>query len=106
MPETITPISLRSLFRVNCYLVAGCETGSLRLMILTHGHTDRAGNCAHLRKAYGAPIAMHAADVGKVACGDMFRSPDGGRALATTVAKTTLALIGLGKFEAFPIGLL
>jgi hydroxyacylglutathione hydrolase len=127
MSLAVTPITLHYLFDVNCYLVAtsggyvlvdtgtaprrekldrqlssaGCEPGSLRLIVLTHAHTDHAGNCAYLRKTYGAPIAMHAGDVGKVERGDMFWRADGSGAVAATIAKTMLFLVGLGRFDCF-----
>ncbi len=51
---------------------AGCEPGSLKLVILTHGDFDHSGNAAHLQREYGVPVAMHAADAGMVLRGDMF----------------------------------
>jgi hydroxyacylglutathione hydrolase len=94
MPHEIKPIGLSG---VNCYLVktgadfilidtgysnkraqlekemekAGCRTGVLKLIVLTHGDSDHAGNGAYLRERYGAPIAMHADDWGMVERGDM-----------------------------------
>ena len=50
---------------------AGCAPGRLRLVILTHGDIDHAGNCAHLQATYGAPIAMHRAEAGMAEQGDM-----------------------------------
>jgi hydroxyacylglutathione hydrolase len=50
---------------------AGCQPGNLKLVILTHGDLDHAGNCAYLREKYGAKIAMHADDSGMVERGDM-----------------------------------
>lgn len=127
MSSAVTPITLHYPFRVNCYAVetdggyvlidtgrsprraelekrfqaAGCRPGSLRLIVLTHAHTDHAGNCAYLLEKYGAPIAMHADDVGKVERGDMFWSPKGKRAFASVIARTALSVVGLGKFDAF-----
>ena len=49
----------------------GCKAGNLRIVVLTHGDHDHAGNAAFLRKEYGAKIAMHSADVGMVENGDM-----------------------------------
>jgi hydroxyacylglutathione hydrolase len=49
---------------------AGCTPGRLRLVVLTHGDVDHAGNAAYLRTKYGAPIAMHAGDKGMVERGD------------------------------------
>jgi hydroxyacylglutathione hydrolase len=83
MPQEIIPMTFLS---VNCYLVktvdggyvlvdtgiswkrrsiekalagAGCEPGNLRLVIITHGDVDHAGNCAYLRDKYGAKVALH-----------------------------------------------
>jgi len=50
---------------------AGCTSGMLRLILITHGDTDHAGNAAFLRAKYGAKIAMHAGDTGMVEKGDM-----------------------------------
>jgi glyoxylase-like metal-dependent hydrolase (beta-lactamase superfamily II) len=41
---------------------AGCGPDELRLVVLTHGDIDHAGNCAYLQQVYGVPIAMHPAD--------------------------------------------
>jgi glyoxylase-like metal-dependent hydrolase (beta-lactamase superfamily II) len=41
---------------------AGCLPDKLRLIILTHGDFDHAGNCAKLRKEYKCKIAMHKDD--------------------------------------------
>lgn len=50
---------------------AGCRPGDLKLMVLTHGDSDHADNCAHLQREYGAPVGMHPADVQMVERGDM-----------------------------------
>jgi glyoxylase-like metal-dependent hydrolase (beta-lactamase superfamily II) len=50
---------------------AGCRTGDLRLIILTHGDFDHSGNAAHLRRKHGAKVAMHRDDAGMVEKGDM-----------------------------------
>jgi hydroxyacylglutathione hydrolase len=49
---------------------AGCAPGHLRLIVLTHGDYDHAGNAAYLRAKFGAPVGMHAADVPRVQTGD------------------------------------
>jgi glyoxylase-like metal-dependent hydrolase (beta-lactamase superfamily II) len=49
---------------------AGCAPGDLRLIVLTHGDYDHAGNAAYLRDAYGAGIAMHRSDAPRVETGD------------------------------------
>jgi len=50
---------------------AGVIPGNLRLIILTHGDSDHADNCAYLCKKYDAKIAMHYDDSGMVEHGDM-----------------------------------
>ena len=43
-------------------LSAGCLPDNLKLVILTHGDFDHAGNCARLQKKYKCRIAMHKED--------------------------------------------
>lgn len=50
---------------------AGCTRNNLKLVVLTHGDIDHAGNCAYLRREYGAPIAMHRGDLAMVEKGDL-----------------------------------
>jgi len=45
---------------------AGCLPDRLKLVIITHGDFDHAGNCAELQSKYGAKIAMHPGDVDMV----------------------------------------
>ena len=52
----------------------GCQPGNLRLILMTHGDADHSGNAAYLRATYGAPIAMHAAEVEAVRRGNLFLS--------------------------------
>lgn len=40
----------------------GVESGDLRLILITHGHTDHFGSAAALQKRTGAPVAVHALD--------------------------------------------
>ena len=49
----------------------GCKPGKLKLIVLTHGDSDHADNCAYLRSKYGCKIAMHRLDSGMVERGDM-----------------------------------
>ena len=49
---------------------AGCRPGNLRLIVLTHGDYDHAGNAAYLRDSYRSKIAMHRDDSGRVERGD------------------------------------
>jgi glyoxylase-like metal-dependent hydrolase (beta-lactamase superfamily II) len=50
---------------------AGCEAGGLKLIVLTHGDSDHADNCAYLHREYCAPVGMHPADAHMVERGDM-----------------------------------
>lgn len=43
---------------------------NLKLVVLTHGDFDHAGNAAFLHQKYGVKIAIHAADSGMVERGD------------------------------------
>lgn len=101
MPHEIEILNLPLPFRmgrVNCYLIqgadgyvlidtgsvnarkqligelekAGCQPGSLKLILLTHGDFDHTGNAAYLRSTFGTMVAMHPEDVGMVERGDMF----------------------------------
>lgn len=38
------------------------EPSALGLIVLTHGHSDHAGNAAELHRRSGAPVALHVAD--------------------------------------------
>lgn len=132
MVAHITLLTLHYLFSVNCYLLTTDEgtilidTGpaprrqelyerlvdtmgtsrGLRLIVLTHGHTDHCGNCASLRESLLAPIAIHAGDAGKVQHGDMFWREEGRQSIATTVARKMLFPVGLSTFDRFDPDLL
>ena len=124
-------------FGVNCYLVdveggyvlidtsfpdkqdkldaelagAGCgPTKDLRLVVLTHGDIDHAGNCAHLRRTHDVPIAIHRQDAEMVRTGAMDvgrkRTPDRHTAAfrfmtwaAGLLSKITRAGVDLETFE-------
>ncbi|VEP12160.1 MBL fold metallo-hydrolase [Hyella patelloides LEGE 07179] len=51
---------------------AGCQSGNLKLIILTHGDIDHCGNASYFRQKFRTKIAMHYADLGMVERGDMF----------------------------------
>jgi hydroxyacylglutathione hydrolase len=42
---------------------AGCRPGDLNLVVVTHADFDHTGNCAWLRKKYGANVALHPAEL-------------------------------------------
>jgi hydroxyacylglutathione hydrolase len=50
-------------------ILCGALPGKLKLVILTHGDLDHAGNCKTLQQKYGIRIAMHKADAPMVANG-------------------------------------
>jgi hydroxyacylglutathione hydrolase len=50
---------------------AGCKPGNLKLILLTHGDMDHAGNCAYLHEKYVAPTAIHSKDSAMVKQGEM-----------------------------------
>lgn len=76
----------------------GCEPGSLKLIVITHGDFDHTGNAAFLRSKYGAKIAMHADDAGMAERGDMFRNRKSGNFILR--AAVTI-LFGFGKSKRF-----
>ena len=86
---------------------AGCEAGDLKLIVLTHGDSDHAGNGAFLRKKYGAPIAMHPNDAGMVRRGDMSHSrrakPDRITAMGRVIVLVgrVMTLVHRGGFDCF-----
>ena len=77
---------------------AGCKPGNLKLIVLTHGDFDHAGNAAYLREKFGARIAMHYDDSGMVERGDMFWNRKKGNILIRMMAPI---LFGFGKSERF-----
>jgi len=127
MPQEIKTISLLLPFRlgrVNCYLIktdtsyilidtgcsnrrtdlkkelesAGCKPSNLKVIILTHGDFDHAGNAAYLRKKFGTKIAMHHDDSGMVERGNMFWNREKSNIIIRMIAPI---LSGFGKSERF-----
>jgi glyoxylase-like metal-dependent hydrolase (beta-lactamase superfamily II) len=77
---------------------AGCRPGNLKLIILTHGDFDHAGNAAFLRQRFGTPVAMHSDDFGMVKRGDMFWNRNKGNRLLRRIAPL---LLRFGQSEIF-----
>ncbi len=77
---------------------AWCEPGNLKLIILTHGDFDHAGNAAYLRKKFDVKVAMHPDDSGMVERGNMFWNRKKSNFLIRTIAPV---LFGFGKSERF-----
>ena len=86
---------------------AGCRPGDLKLVVLTHGDSDHADNCAYLRRVYGATIGMHPADVQMVERGDMSLGrkarPDRITAMGRVIGLMgrLMSLLGPPSFERF-----
>ncbi len=88
---------------------AGCWTDGIRLIILTHGDVDHAGNGAHLRRTHGAPIAIHRDDAEMVRRGDMSVGRKAKPDRQTFVFRSMVRIVGLwskvtgtgADFEAF-----
>jgi hydroxyacylglutathione hydrolase len=121
----IKPITLNYLFSVNSYLLkteegyflidtgltktrgqleeeleaAGCHPGDLKLIIITHGHTDHTGNAAYLRDRYGAKVAAHRGDSKMCESGNMFTDVEGGVLFKVIGALTKI--IGVGDSDRF-----
>ena len=55
----------------------GFAPAEVSLILLTHAHSDHAGSAGELRKATGAPVAVHRGDL------DMLRRGDNGRVFPT-----------------------
>lgn len=75
---------------------AGCQPGTLKLIVLTHGDFDHTGNAAYLRQVFRAKIAMHAEDAGMLERGDMFE----GRKKPNAIIRMLIPLFtGFGRSE-------
>jgi len=128
MPQQIKTISLLLPYKLgslNCYLIetdtgyilidtggsnkrtdlekelesAGCKPGNLELIVVTHGDFDHTGNCAHLRKKFGAKIAMHYDDSVMVERGDMFSNRKSGNILFRKIAPLLFRFAKSDRFE-------
>jgi len=115
MPQEIKTIRLSLPYKlgsVNCYLIRtdagcilvdtgcsnkrkdlvnelenmGCKPGNLKLIVLTHGDFDHAGNVAYLRNKFDTKIAMHNDDSGMVEQGNMFWNRNKGNFLIRKIA--------------------
>jgi len=130
MTPQITTIRLALPYRlgsVNCYLVtteggcllidtgsshrraeleaalarAGCTSGRLQLILLTHGDFDHTGNAVHLLRKFGTKIAMHQADAGMAERADMFSNRKPPRGLLRWIGPLVPRLAGFGQAERF-----
>jgi hydroxyacylglutathione hydrolase len=80
---------------------AGCRSGDLGLIVITHGDFDHIGNAAALREKFGAKIAMHAADSGMAERGDMFSNRKKANFFTRVMSPTIAVLFGFGRSKRF-----
>lgn len=80
--------------------LAGCQSGNLRLILLTHGDFDHSGNSAYLRQRFGTLIAMHPDDLANVQTGNMFSNKKI-NPFTKTIVNALFAITGLSKFTTF-----
>ena len=121
----ITPITSKYFFEVNSYLIktqngfilidagfkkrraqlekaleeAGCVHGDLKLIVLTHGHSDHLGNVAYIRDKYGSKVAAHRDEERMIESGNMFI--DAENSLVVSIVGGLMKLFGLSDFERF-----
>ena len=83
----------------NELLSAGCKSGSLDLVVLTHGDFDHSGNAAYLRDKFGCKIAMHRDDAGMAEHGDMFWNRSSGGKLIGILAPILFRFSKSNRFQ-------
>ena len=87
---------------------AGCRPGNLKLVALTHGDYDHAGNAAYLRDTYGAEIGMHRDDSERVERADwrlgMKPKPDRFALIFRLLSPLALRVINSSGFDTFKPG--
>lgn len=80
---------------------AGLTSKNFKLIILTHGDSDHADNCAFLREKYGVIIAMHKNDSQMVERGDMTFGRKDKPDKISTVFSLMIKMSGLNKSSKF-----
>jgi len=78
---------------------AGCRTGNLKLILLTHGDFDHCGNAAYLRQKYDAKIAIHRDDLGMVRDGNMFWNRNEPNVVVRSLMKLMIRLSEKDRFD-------
>lgn len=85
--------------------IAGCKRGNFKLVILTHGDFDHAGNGAYLREKYGPLVAIHKDDAEMVERGDISVNrkarPDRVTLSFRVIRLLAPMLLPAGQFEKF-----
>lgn len=83
---------------------AGCKAADLKLVIMTHGDSDHAGNGAFLQREFHVPVGMHPDDFGMVERGDMSwnRKPKADKmSLVMKVVGNIVRVVSKQPFETF-----
>ena len=80
---------------------AGCRPGNLKLIILTHGDYDHAGNAAYLRNEYRARVAMHGDESGAVEQGNMLLSRKEFSFFKRLIGRIFIFFLTFGRFDKF-----
>jgi len=80
---------------------AGCGSGNVKLVLLTHGDSDHADNCVYVREKYGAKIAMHNSDSGMVEHGDMGWNRKAKPDKISIIFRIISLFVKPGRFETF-----
>jgi glyoxylase-like metal-dependent hydrolase (beta-lactamase superfamily II) len=84
---------------------AGIKPGDLKLVLLTHGDFDHAGNAAFLQKNYGVKVTMHADDSEMVKRGDQGwnrkAKPDRVTLFGNIIIFISSYIARSGKFDTF-----
>jgi hydroxyacylglutathione hydrolase len=80
---------------------AGCKPGNLKLIIITHGDSDYAGNCAFFREKYGTRIAMHRNELDAVESGNPVLTKKIGRDFKGIMVRMILFFYKLKKADRF-----
>ncbi len=83
----------------NALRAAGCATGDLKLIVITHGDLDHTGNCVWLQKRYRAPVGMHPAEAESAERGNMFLSRKNGPGLFIRALVSLVGLLFVRRFK-------
>lgn len=78
----------------------GCTPGSIKLILLTHGHYDHVGNTVYLKKIHGAKVAMHKGDIDTVRNASN-EFPEGNSLLGSLMRNMSIRKHKEIKWEAF-----
>lgn len=80
---------------------AGCASGDLELIVITHGDYEHAGNALYLREKFGARIAMRRDDAARLELGDWRVGFQPRSDRVSQVFSQVSRLVETGEFETF-----